>query len=345
MACTPSRPLLKSLTRTSNVAESVEPKQVDLAIIGAGPAGLAASVYASRYRINHAVIGPELGGYVSTTHLVEDYLGFASVSGMDLANHFVDHAKAFGAEIILDKINGIEREDGGRFHLQTWNGDTIIAGGLVLATGTEHKKIGKPGEDTFEGRGVSYCVTCDAAFFKDKPVAIVGGGDSGAKGVLHLSEFASTVYWIHRRSEFRAEPIWVERVRTKANVVMVLENEIASIDGEQTVTGVTLTKPFEGKSALEVAGVFVEIGSNPDRTLTNILGTKTEEDGTVIVSVHQRTSVENVWAAGDNTTASAVYRQIGTAAAEGAIAAGDIYEYFNDDRKDWFAKEGKLIAD
>lgn len=319
-------------------------KAVDIAIVGAGPAGLAASVYASRYRLSNAVIGPELGGYVSTTHLVEDYLGFASISGMDLANKFVEHAKTFGTELLLDKVDGITREND-LFHLKTWNGNKLTAKAVLLATGTIHNKLGVPGEDTFEGRGVSYCVTCDAAFFKDKPVAIVGGGDSGAKGALHLSEFASTVYWVHRRKEFRAEPIWVERVQKKPNVVFVLENQIKSIDGETIVTGVTLDKPFKGSSNLEVAGAFVEIGSTPDRTLSDMVHAKVDSEHNIIVNSHQRTSTENVWAAGDNTTASAIYRQIGTAVAEGSIAAGDIYEYLNDDRKDWRAKSHPLVAD
>lgn len=326
------------------MTDKAGPKHVDVAIIGAGPAGLAASVYASRYRINHTVIGPELGGYVSTTHLVEDYLGFASISGMDLASQFVGHAKAFGADIMLDKVSAIKRV-GTRFGLETWSGQELTAEGLLLATGTEHKKLGVPGEDKFEGRGVSYCVTCDAAFFKDKPVGIVGGGDSGAKGALHLSEFASVVYWIHRRKEFRAEPIWVERVQSKPNVVFVLENQIETIDGDSTVSGVTLQQPYENRQTLEVAGVFVEIGSNPDQTLSTMVGAKVDSDGNLVVTPHQRTSVENVWAAGDNTTASAVYRQIGTAVAEGSIAAGDIYEYLNDDRKDWYAKAGALVTD
>lgn len=317
---------------------------LDIAIVGAGPAGLAASVYASRYRLNNAVIGPEMGGYVSTTHLVEDYLGFDSISGMDLAHKFVEHARAFGAELMLDKVDDIEKE-GGLFRLKTWNGNTVVAKSVLIATGTIHNKLGVAGEDTFEGRGVSYCVTCDAAFFKDKPVAIVGGGDSGAKGALHLSEFASTVYWVHRRKEFRAEPIWVERVHRKPNVVFVLENQIKRIDGESTVTGVTLDKSFKGGTKLEVAGVFVEIGSTPDRTLPDLVGAKVDSENNVIVNSHQRTSAENVWAAGDNTTASAIYRQIGTAVAEGSIAAGDIYEYLNDDRKDWQAKGHPLVAD
>ncbi len=316
----------------------------DLAIIGAGPAGLAASVYASRYKLDNVVIGPEMGGYVSTTHLVEDYLGFDSITGLDLSQKFVAHAKSFGAEMLLDKVTGIKRDDE-TFRLQTWNGKEVSAKALLLATGTEHKHLGVPGEDTFEGRGVSYCVTCDAAFFKDKTVAIVGGGDSGAKGALHLSEFASTVYWIHRRQTFRAEPIWVDRVKEKPNVVFVLENQIETIDGEQTVTGVTLANQYEGSRTLKVDGVFVEIGSNPDPTLANLVGAKTDEFGNVIVSSHQRTSTENVWAAGDNTTESAIYRQIGTASAEGSIAAGDIYEYLNDTRRDWNAKVHPLVAD
>ncbi|MEX1113304.1 MAG: FAD-dependent oxidoreductase, partial [Patescibacteria group bacterium] len=183
------------------------PDRYDIAIIGAGPAGLAASVYASRYKLTNVVMGPELGGYVSTTHLVEDYLGFQSISGMDLAKHFGDHAKAYDeATLLPEKVTEVSR-DGDLFHLKGWAGAELSARAVLVGTGTEHNKLGVPGEKEFEGKGVSYCVTCDAAFFKDKRVAIVGGGDSGAKGALHLSEFAKEVFWIHRRDTFRAEPI------------------------------------------------------------------------------------------------------------------------------------------
>lgn len=318
-------------------------KPYDLAIIGAGPAGLAASIYASRYRLRNVVIGPEPGGYVSTTHLVEDYPGFESISGMELAEKFSGHAQAFGAELLAEKVTTVTTNNPG-FHLTTWSDTTIESRAVLIATGTIHNKLGIPGEDQFEGRGVSYCVTCDAAFFKGKKVAIVGGGDSGAKGALHLSEFAAEVYWIHRRKQFRAEPIWVERVQAKPNVTMVLENTVEAVLGEQVVSGVKLSEPFAGSTELVVDGVFIEIGSSPDRAIADMLGAKVDQDQFVLVNSHQRTTAENVWAAGDNTTGSAYFRQIITAAAEGSIAAGDIYEYLNDPRADWQAK-GKITTE
>ena len=322
-----------------------ETKTYDAALIGAGPAALAASIYASRYRLSNIIIGPEVGGYVSTTHLVEDYLGFPSITGLELAQTFAKHAQAFGAEILQEKVTGIEKHKDA-FVLKTWADTTIKARALLIATGTEHNKLGVPGEDTFEGRGVSYCVTCDAAFFKDKRVAIVGGGDSGAKGALHLSEFASEVFWVHRRKEFRAEPIWVERVEAKKNVTFVLENTIAEVLGEQVVTGVRLEKPHNGAVELPVDGVFVEIGSTPDRTIPDLVGAKVDKHQNLIVNDHMRTTTEKVWGAGDNTTGSAMFRQIGTASAEGSVAAGDMYEYLNDSRADWKSKGGHaLIAD
>lgn len=319
-------------------------KTYDLAIIGAGPAGLAASVYASRYRLQNVVIGPELGGYVATTHLVEDYLGFDTVSGLKLAEKFTAHAKEYDeAEIVTDKVNDIKR-DGDLFRLKTWSDHELTARALLIATGTDHNKLGVPGEKEFEGRGVSYCVTCDAAFFKDKRVVIVGGGDSGAKGALHLSEFASEVFWVHRRDTFKAEPIWIERVKEKSNVTFVLSNMIEAVLGKEKVTGVKLAKPYEGKDELAVDGVFVEIGSHPDKTLPEMVGAKTDEYGNLIVNDHMRTSAERVWGAGDNSTGSALFRQIGTAVGEGSIAAGDAYEYLNDSRADWHSK-GAIVTD
>lgn len=306
----------------------------DLAIIGAGPAGLAASVYASRYKLRNAVVGPELGGYVSTTHLVEDYLGFETISGMDLAGKFTEHAKAFGAELVQEQVSGAERK-GKEWILKTWTDKEVRARAVLLATGTKHNKIGVPGEDKFEGRGVSYCVTCDAAFFKDKPVVIVGGGDSALKGALHLTEFASHLYVVHRRKDFRAEPTWVDRVKEKKNVTFVLENEVTEVLGDGKVSGVKLKQPFEGKDTLDVDGVFIEIGSKPDPALAKAFGAKMDDGNFVLTGPTQRTTADHVWAAGDNTTNSAMFRQIGTASAEGSVAAGDIYEFLNDPTADW----------
>ncbi|MDZ4247730.1 MAG: FAD-dependent oxidoreductase [Patescibacteria group bacterium] len=312
----------------------------DLAIIGAGPAGLAASVYASRYKLSNAVIGPELGGYVSTTHLVEDYLGFETITGMDLAEKFSEHAKKFGAELIQEQVSAAERQANGRgdWVLTTWTDRKIRARAVLLATGTKHNKIGVPGEDKFEGRGVSYCVTCDAAFFKEKPVVIVGGGDSALKGALHLTEFASHLYVVHRRKDFRAEPTWVDRVKAKKNVTFILENEVTEVLGDGKVDGVKLKQPFKGKDSLNVDGVFIEIGSTPDPTLANAFKANIDDGNFVLVNDCQRTSAERVWAAGDNTTNSAMFRQIGTASAEGSVAAGDIYEHLNDPKAKWADK-------
>lgn len=320
------------------------PNRADVAVIGAGPAGLAASIYLSRYKLSNLVLGPEFGGYVATTHLVEDYLGFDTISGLDLAEKFTDHAKGYDeSAVVNDKISTLKRA-GKEFQLETWSGQRYAARAVIIATGTKHNKLGVPGEDEFEGRGVSYCVTCDAAFFKQKTVAIVGGGDSGAKGALHLAEFAKRVYWIHRRKEFRAEPIWVERVREEKNVTFVLENSVAAVQGDQKVTGLALAAPYKGKLELAVDGLFVEIGSTPERVLPDQVGAKVDRYQNLIVNDHMRTSAELVWGAGDGTTGSAMFRQIGTASAEGSIAAGDIYEYLNDPRADWHAK-GRIVTD
>lgn len=318
----------------------------DVAIIGAGPAGLAASVYASRYKLRNAVFGHELGGYVSTTHLVEDYLGYQSVTGLNLANDFVEHAKKFGADIVPEKVTAVRRKES-EFKLKTWSDKEFTAKAILIATGTVHNKLGVPGEDKFEGRGVSYCVTCDAAFFKGKPVAIVGGGDSALKGALHLTEFASHVYVIHRRDEFRAEPIWVERVKERSNVTFLVENTVKEVLGGDKVSGVKLAKPFKGKTELSVDGVFVEIGSTPDRSVPDMVGAKVDKHQNLIVNAQQRTTAERVWGAGDNTTGSAIFRQIGTAVGEGSIAAGDVYEYLSEGRSQWLDKnaEHALVTD
>lgn len=202
---------------------------------------------------------------------------------------------------------------------------------LILAMGASFRHLNIPGEDKFLGRGVSYCVTCDIPFFRDKVVAVVGGGDSAVTGAIHASAFAKKVFIIHRRDEYRAEPAWVERLRKNDKIEEILENEVREILGVETVGGVVLAKPYKGKKILSVDGIFVEIGQVPSSALAAGLGVELDVRGYVKVDPGMKTNVSGVFAVGDLAAVSGgiLFRQFVTAASDGARAAASVYQYLH----------------
>ena len=311
-----------------------ETKVYDLIIIGAGPAGLTASIYASRYKLKNLVIGKFPGGEVALSSDVENYPGFNSIKGIDLAKRFVDQAKSLGADFVAQHVVNIKELNEG-FEIRTESGEKFQSRGAILASGTERRKLNIPGEKEYAGRGVSYCATCDGPFFKDRVVAVVGGGDSALTGAVILSDLAKKTYLIYRRKreDLRAEPIWVERFEERVSrgvAEFIFEKSPKEILGDgKKVTGIS----FEGEDRiLGLDGVFIEIGSIPVTSLTGQLGVKTDEKGYIIVDGAQRTNHEGIWAAGDITTGSNRLEQIITSAAEGAIATASFYE--------WLRKKG-----
>lgn len=298
----------------------------DLIIIGAGPAGLSASVYASRYGVKHVVLGEVSGGLLTQTFDVGNWIGTKEIKGQAFADAMADHAKSYDVEILPLSVDRIEKKSDGNF--------SVIAGEkafetktVLVATGTKHRYLGVPGEQEFAGKGVSFCPTCDGFFFKGKRVAVVGGGDSAAEAGVYLADICSDVFVIVREPEMIAEKFWQNLLASKKNVTMVLERQVREIRGTAKLETLLLDRPFAGESELSVDGLFIEIGLLPNTRLLSDAGAKLDRLGYVETAPDQATTVPGVWAAGDITTNSNRFAQIVTAASEGAIAAKSILEY------------------
>lgn len=296
----------------------------DLVVIGAGPAGLSASVYASRYDVKHLVIGEVTGGLTTQTFEIGNWLGTENITGQEFADKSATHVRSYGAEIRAAIVNRIEKQDDGSFVIYFADGKILTAKNILAATGTHHRYLNIPGEKELAGKGVSYCPTCDGFFFKNKVVTIIGGGDSAAEAGVYLSKICSKVYIIVRGKELRAEKFWQNILSQKENVEMVFETNIIEIQGEMRIDNLVLDKEYNGSNLLQTDGVFVEIGLTPNTGFLKELGVALDEQGYVMVTPDQATNIVGVWAAGDATTSSNHFRQIITAASEGAIAANSI---------------------
>lgn len=303
----------------------------DLIIIGAGPAGLGASIYASRYKLNHIVVGDEIGGQVVEASEIENWAGEISIPGETLMEKFQHHAHHLGAKIIQADISSVVK-NGDIFKVSAGI-EKFQAKSIILALGMKARKMNVPGEDKFVGKGVSYCATCDAMFFRGKEVVVVGGGDAAATAAIHLSEFAKKVVILYRE-KYTWEPSWDEQME-KLNIEKICCSSVVEIKGDQKVTGIVyeINNPVKSevdhgasdKKELAVQGVFIEVGTTPGVTIAQNLGVALDEQSYIIVDQTQATNVENVYAAGDVTTGSNKFRQIITAVAEGAVAAGSLY--------------------
>jgi thioredoxin-disulfide reductase len=303
----------------------------DLIIIGAGVAGMAASVYASRYKINHLIFGEKPGGQGMLAGKVENYPGYVSVAGPELMAKFIDQVKHYGVEIKQEQVGGLTKvvsPPTGGFEVTTDKGK-YQARALILAMGASYRHLNIPGEDKFIGRGVSYCTTCDAPFFKDKTVAVIGGGDSAITGAIHVASFAQKVLIIHRRDEYRAEPTWVEKLRQNEKIEEILANEVKEIKGAEKVEGIVLKNSYQDSQELRVDGVFIEIGQVPSSSLANQLKVELDERNYVKVNPGMATNVPGVFAAGDIAAIQGglLFRQFVTAASDGARAAASVYQY------------------
>lgn len=309
------------------------PKILDVGIIGAGAAGLTASIYASRYQLSNVVFGTLWGGEIANASIIENWPGDKSVTGAELTERFLDHAKDQGGEIRPDKIIKIIKNKDHYFDLVTEAGDKVGVKEVILATGTRRRHLNVPGEQELAGRGVSYCATCDAAFFKDKVTSVIGGGDSALTAALHLSKFSPQVFLIARGPELKGEPVWRKRVHDNPKIEVLHSTEVTEILGKETVTGVKLSRPHEGQDALEVQGVFVEIGADPDTELAVDAGLKLDEAGYIAVTENMETSYPCVYAAGDATNGNSHLDQIISAAAEGGLAARSVFLHLSQESK------------
>lgn len=301
----------------------------DIAIIGAGPAGLTASIYASRYRLRNIVFGKQIGGTISDTHMVCNYPGVSNISGIELAQRVYEQTKEQGAEISLESIKDIKKGNN-VFKLITDAGKEYYSKTVIIATGTKRNKLALPREELFLGKGLSYCATCDGMFYKDKVVAVIGGSNAATMAASMLSDIAKQVYIIYRGTELRGEPAWIEVVESKENITVLFETLVIGLEGGEKLERVKLSKSYKNLLYLDVDGVFVEIGSEPNIVLPMKLGLELDERQYIKVKKDQSTNIEGIWAAGDCTTASNGFRQVVTAVGEGAIAANAIYLYLKE---------------
>lgn len=300
----------------------------DTIIIGAGPAGLTASIYASRYKLANLVIGKAPGGTIVFAHKVENFPGVTDITGAELGQKMFDQAKALGAEILGENVVEILKNPVGLFTLKTELGKEFEAKTLIIASGTERRKLGVPGEKEYLGKGISYCTNCDAPFFKGKTVVLVGGANAACSGAVHLAEYADKVYLIYRKSELRAEPVWVEEVKENPKIEVIYDTNLTEIVGDiSRVTGVKLDKEVNGSLELATNGVFVEIGGMPASNFLLSLGVLVDENGYVKVNDEMATNIGGVFAAGDVTDKSLILQQTITACAQGAVAGYSAFKY------------------
>ena len=290
----------------------------ELAIIGAGPAGLSAGIYAARSGINAVLFDRgEGGGRAVLSPKIENYAGFDIIPGVELMEKMKNHAGKYIKTHLYEEVKQII-PSGKKFTLKTTK-DTYTVMGIIFCTGTEHKTLEISGEKEFLGRGVSYCATCDGFFFKGKRVAVMGGGNTAVMEAIFLKQLGcKDVTLIHRRDQLRAEKIYQTEAREK-NVQFLLNQDAEQISGKDTVEALHLIDVISGKKTVfGVDGVFVSVGDTPQNQLAKQLGVHVDEQGYIKVDRQQRTNVDGVYAAGDITGG---VRQVVTAVAEGAIAA------------------------
>ncbi|MGC8993165.1 MAG: thioredoxin-disulfide reductase [Candidatus Aenigmatarchaeota archaeon] len=295
----------------------------DVIIVGGGAAGLTAAIYAARRLLKTLIITLDIGGQALLTDQIENYPGYLGKSGIKLMKIFEEQARSFGAEILIGYVTKIEKVDD-HFKVISNVGEYETKA-VIIAAGKVPRKLNVPGEDKFLGRGVSTCVTCDAPFAKNKIVAVVGGGNSALEGAEVLSKFATKVYLIHRRDEFRADEITVEKVKKLSNVEFVLNTIVTEIKGDKKLESIIIKNVKSGEEReLKVDMVFLEIGHETKIDFVKHL-VKVDEYNQIITNKLAETSCEGIFAAGDVTDSP--YKQLVIAAAEGAIAALSAYNY------------------
>ena len=295
-----------------------------LVIIGGGPAGVSASIYAARKKMDFLLITKEVGGQVMKAGDIENYLGYTIVDGVILVEKMTEHIRKLGVEPILDEVVDVERLSEG-FEVKTASGRSFKTKTILFCTGAEHRRLNVPGEKEYTGRGISYCYTCDAPFFKNKKVAVVGGGNSGFEAAEQLLNYAGTIYLLEISDHFRADKVLREKVLGSEKVIPLLRHRVVSAEGDgMFLQGVVVEDLEKGRTyRLEVEGLFVEIGLEPNTKLAQKLGVLLNSRGEIIIDCNNRTSERGVYAAGDCTNIFA--KQIITAAGDGAKALLSIY--------------------
>ena len=294
----------------------------DVGIIGSGPAGLSAAIYAKRANLSAVVIEKEYEGtgQIAESGQVDNYLGLPGLSGYDLGEQFREHAVKLGVAFLEQEVTEIKKEDSAVFTIIFEDGSSVETKTVIYAAGAAPRRANIPGEQEYSGKGVSYCAICDGSFYRGKKVAVLGGGDTALDDAVYLADLAEQVYVIHRRKEFRGAATTVEKLRKKENVTFVLEHQVKEITGVEKVNGVIL----EDGTAIAVDGVFVAYGSVPQTDLVKELVTL-DAAGYVKAEETGETSLAGLYVAGDARTKK--LRQVVTAVSDGANAATAVVEY------------------
>ena len=294
-------------------------REYEVVIIGGGPAGLTAGIYTARARLKSLLIEKgATGGWIINAGVVENYPGFPDgINGLELADAMQQQAVKFGLETLTAEVNGLELK-GEHKLIKTSEGD-VVARAVIVAGGSDRVKLGVPGEDEFTGRGVAYCAVCDGYFYRDVPVAVVGGGNAAMNEALELTKFASKVTVIHRRDELRATKILQERAFADKKIEFLWDMVVEAVEGEDTVKKLRLKNVKTGKqSTLDISGVFVAVGFRPNTGYLKKI-VKLADNGTVITDEKMQTDVPGILAAGDIRSSS--IRQVAGAVGDGAVAA------------------------
>jgi thioredoxin reductase (NADPH) len=295
-------------------------KEYDVAILGAGPAGLAAALYTSRSLLKTIVIEHEaVGGLIITTDIVDNYPGAeVGSTGYSIAERMREQAQEAGAEIAMASAKSVQALENGLMTALSI-GEDILSKAVIIATGTKHRMLGVPGETDFRGKGVSYCATCDAGFFKNKKVAVIGGGDTALKEAVYLAKFASEIVIVHRRDALRASVSVSKHASQNPKISFMMDYAVKSINGDSRVSSITLEHNQTGiAEELAVDGVFIFAGQQPNSDIFQDI-VDTDESGYIITDEKMQTSASGIFAAGD--VRATPLRQAITAAADGAIAA------------------------
>ena len=297
----------------------------DVVIIGAGPAGLTAAIYTRRAAKKVLVLEAKVyGGQIVNTLDIENYPAEEHISGYDFATKLYNQAKNLGAEIVFEKVISIEANGKQKKIITTDN--VYEAGSVIIATGSENRKLGLPNEDQLVGKGISYCATCDGAFYKNKKVAVVGGGNTALEDALYLADVAEKVYLIHRRSEFRGEDSTVSRLKGKESIQFVLNSNVTKLNAGNKLESIEVASADGKVRTIEIDGLFVAIGRIPEsKAFANLI--KLDDAGYIEADEKCHTNVDGIFVAGDSRTKDV--RQLVTATSDGAIAATEAVKYIS----------------
>lgn len=298
-------------------------KIYDLIIVGAGPAGVSAGIYAKNFGMNCLVIGEVSGGLINTAYKVENYPGVFNVNGKELGNKFIEHMEHLKVDFEKIRVNQIFKEEIGFKVVSEAN--EYQAKSVILALGTETKKIEIKNVEKFENKGVSYCSQNCVSLFKDKTIAIIGGANAAVMGAVMLAEEAEKIYLIYRKDKLRADDVWVKRVEKLKNVEATYNANVVEVGGNDWLEEVVL----DNEQKLKVNGLIIEAGSVPNTVLLKDMGVEIDKYGYIKVDGAQKTNISGVFAAGDITTGSNNFRQVVTAVSEGAIAALEAFKFLN----------------